>query len=116
MSQKYLLLIFGCGIIIRTRNKHNMLWSKRFCTTIYGIWCSGFLISKTVNMPPVDSKFIQGLHLGQKEEGNFVYNTEGLRFIRKFSVEGKNPFDLVEYEKRSSVIREPDGTVVFEMK
>jgi len=68
-------------------------------------------------MPPVDSKFITGLHLGQKEEGeSFVYNEEGLRFQRRFSVEGKNPFDLVEYEKRTSVIREPDGTVVFEMK
>ncbi len=68
-------------------------------------------------MGPVDSKFIQGLHLGQTEGGNnFVYNENGMRFQRRFSVEGKNPFDMVEYEKRSSVIREPDGTVVFEMK
>src|SRR3989339_930731 len=67
-------------------------------------------------MGPVDSKFIQGLHLGQKEGENiFVYRENGMRFQRRFSVEGKNPFDLVEYEKRSSVIREPDGTVVFEM-
>jgi ribonucleoside-diphosphate reductase alpha chain len=68
-------------------------------------------------MPPVDSKFIQDLHLGQKEEedSNFVYNEQGMRFQRRFSKEGESPFDSVEYEKRSSVIREPDGTVVFEM-
>ncbi|MBT3948832.1 vitamin B12-dependent ribonucleotide reductase, partial [Candidatus Parcubacteria bacterium] len=39
-----------------------------------------------------------------------------MRFKRLFSEEGKSPFDMVEYEKRSSIIREPDGTVVFEMK
>ena len=68
-------------------------------------------------MGPVNSKFIQGLHLGQKEGADdFKYNEGGLRFQRVFSVEGKSPFDLVEYERRASVIREPDGTVVFEMK
>ncbi|PIZ94942.1 MAG: ribonucleoside-diphosphate reductase, adenosylcobalamin-dependent [Candidatus Magasanikbacteria bacterium CG_4_10_14_0_2_um_filter_37_12] len=66
-------------------------------------------------MSPVDSIFIQGLHLGQKDNTEFKYNENGLRFQRKFTVEGKSPFDMVEYEKRSSVIREPDGTVVFEM-
>ncbi len=66
-------------------------------------------------MAPVDSTFIQGLHLGQKENTEFKYNENGLRFQRRFTEEGKSPFDMVEYEKRSSVIREPDGTVVFEM-
>jgi ribonucleoside-diphosphate reductase alpha chain len=68
-------------------------------------------------MGPVDSKFIQGLHLGQAadEKSRFTYNAEGLKFSRRFSEEGKSPFDMVEYEKRSSIIREPDGTVVFEM-
>ncbi len=66
----------------------------------------------------VDSKFIQGLHLGQVEgeTEKFIYSPDGLRFRRRFSVAGKSPFDMVEYEKRQSVIREPDGTVVFEMK
>lgn len=68
-------------------------------------------------MPPVDSRFIQSLHLGQKEsEDSFLYNEDGLRFQRLFSTEGQSPFDSVEYERRTSIIREPDGTVVFEMK
>jgi ribonucleoside-diphosphate reductase alpha chain len=39
-----------------------------------------------------------------------------MKFSRIFSKEGVNPFDMVEYEKRVSAIREPDGTIVFEMK
>ncbi len=67
-------------------------------------------------MGPTNSRFVQGLHLGQQEGVSFVYNERGLKFKRRFSEAGKSPFDMVEYEKRSSVIREPDGTVVFEMK
>ncbi len=67
-------------------------------------------------MGPTDSKFIAGLKLGQQENTTFAYNENGLRLTRRYSKEGVSPFDLVEYEKRSSVIREPDGTVVFEMK
>ncbi len=63
-----------------------------------------------------DSRFIQSLHLGQSDNSQFTYNENGLRFTRLFSEEGKNPFDMVLYEKRTSVIREPDGSVVFEMK
>lgn len=42
-------------------------------------------------------------------------NSGGLNFTRYFTEEGKSPFDLFEYEKRSSVIRNPSGDVVFEM-
>lgn len=67
-------------------------------------------------MGPTDSKFVQGLKLGQAQDTQFFYNDNGLRFKRMFSEEGVSPFDLIEYEKRTSIIREPDGTVVFEMK
>jgi len=67
-------------------------------------------------MGPTDSRVIQGLHLGQKEDTKFFYNESGLRFKRKFSVDGQSPYDLVEYDRRTSVIREPDGKIVFEMK
>ena len=69
-------------------------------------------------MGPVDSLFIEQLHLGQRDEDEqkFSYSENGLKFERRFSVGGKSPFDQVEYERRTSMIREPDGTVVFEMK
>src|SRR3989338_2235260 len=68
-------------------------------------------------MGPTDAALSHGTRLGrQHDQELFTYNEHGLRFERRFSVEGKSPFDMVEYERRSSVIREPDGTVVFEMK
>jgi len=48
---------------------------------------------------------------------NFRYNPEkGLRFSRHYTEEGTNPFDMFEYDLRTSVIREPSGKVIFEMK
>jgi ribonucleoside-diphosphate reductase alpha chain len=39
---------------------------------------------------------------------------KGMKVERKFTESGKNVFDYFEYDKRSSIIRNPDGTVVFE--
>src|SRR3954466_8236499 len=41
---------------------------------------------------------------------------KGLKAERYFSKEGINVYDLFRYEKRSSVIRNPAGDAVFEMK
>jgi ribonucleoside-diphosphate reductase alpha chain len=69
-------------------------------------------------MGPLDSTLLSGKtsQSASSDQELFTYNEQGLRFERRFSVAGKSPFDMVEYEKRTSVIREPDGTVVFEMK
>jgi ribonucleoside-diphosphate reductase alpha chain len=40
---------------------------------------------------------------------------KGLQFQRRFTKEGVSPFDLFEYDYRTSVIRNPSGEVVFEM-
>lgn len=40
---------------------------------------------------------------------------KGLKFDRLYTQEGKSPFDLFEYDLRSSVIRNPKGDAVFEM-
>jgi len=39
----------------------------------------------------------------------------GLQFQRQFTREGENVFDMFEYDYRVSVIRNPNGEVVFEM-
>ncbi len=69
-------------------------------------------------MGPTDAAFLQGTAptASGTDTPSVSYHENGLHIERCFSVEGKSPFDLVEYERRSSVIREPDGTVVFEMK
>jgi len=38
----------------------------------------------------------------------------GLKIPRYFTKEGKSPFDMLDYELRSSIIRNPDGSIVFE--
>ncbi len=40
---------------------------------------------------------------------------KGLKFDRFYTEDGKSPFDLFEYDLRSSVIRNPKGDAVFEM-
>jgi len=40
---------------------------------------------------------------------------KGLQFSRRFTAEGKTPYDLFEYDYRTSIIRNPNGEVVFEM-
>ena len=49
-------------------------------------------------------------------DNNFKYSPEGLRFARLFTKDDVSPFDMFTYELRSSVIREPSGQIVFEMK
>ncbi|MCC6817386.1 MAG: vitamin B12-dependent ribonucleotide reductase, partial [Bacteroidia bacterium] len=41
---------------------------------------------------------------------------KGLKFTRQNTKEGVSPYDLFEYEYRTSVIKNPNGDVVFEMK
>jgi ribonucleoside-diphosphate reductase alpha chain len=42
--------------------------------------------------------------------------TTGLQFKRRFTKEGVSPFDQFTYDYRTSIIRNPSGEVVFEMK
>jgi len=41
---------------------------------------------------------------------------KGLQFQRRFTKEGISVFDLFEYDYRTSVIKNPNGEIVFEMK
>ncbi len=41
---------------------------------------------------------------------------KGMRIPRSFTKEGINPFDQFTYEKRSSTIKNPDGSIVFHME
>ncbi len=52
----------------------------------------------------------------KKQELNEESSQEGLVFERHFSKAGVNPFDEMKWTKRTSVIKEPDGSVVFEIK
>lgn len=43
-------------------------------------------------------------------------NGESLKIKRVFTTEGQSPFDTTSYDFRTSTIRNPDGSVVFELK
>lgn len=51
----------------------------------------------------------------QKEDVKMEALPNGLYVERKFTTKGTSPLDQVRYEKRSSVISNPDGSVVFKM-
>ncbi len=42
--------------------------------------------------------------------------TNGLQFTRHYTTDAKSVYDQFEYDYRTSVIKNPNGTVVFEMK
>ena len=42
-------------------------------------------------------------------------SSNGLQFQRRFTKPGVSPFDLFEYDYRTSIIRNPTGEIVFEM-
>ena len=41
--------------------------------------------------------------------------TKGLAFARHYTRDGVSPYDMFEYDYRTSVIRNPNGEKVFEM-
>lgn len=43
------------------------------------------------------------------------HDTKALRFSRQFTKEGVSPYDMFEYDYRTSVIKNPSGEVVFQM-
>ncbi|HET9057727.1 MAG TPA: vitamin B12-dependent ribonucleotide reductase [Chitinophagaceae bacterium] len=42
-------------------------------------------------------------------------SVKGLQFKRRFTLDGVSPFDMFEYDYRTSVIKNPSGEIVFEM-
>ena len=49
------------------------------------------------------------------EHRSILAEQKGLQVKRYFSKEGVSPFEMCKYEKRTSIIRNPDGSVVFQM-
>lgn len=50
-----------------------------------------------------------------ESQDSVTIGKKGLEIQRCFTKEGVSPFDLFTYEKRSSVIKNPDGSLVFRM-
>src|SRR3984885_13692025 len=46
---------------------------------------------------------------------NKKQSASGLQFSRQFTKEGISPYDMFEYDYRTSVIKNPTGEIVFQM-
>ena len=64
----------------------------------------------------VDTRVARGVSSVSSTSAVSQVKLKGLEFDRRFTTEGVNPLDQVEYELRDSVITNPDGSVVFELK
>lgn len=51
----------------------------------------------------------------KSREESIEQKQKGLQIPRYFTKDNLNPLDMFTYEKRSSIIRNPDGSLVFEM-
>lgn len=67
------------------------------------------------NLDQAESKHKENEGNPDMDSISFKEIGEGMIFKRLNTKDDISPYDMIEYAKRSSVIREPDGTVVFEM-
>lgn len=51
-----------------------------------------------------------------KVQKSVIVEKQGLQIPRHFTKEGTSPFEMFKYELRSSVIKNPDGSTVFQMQ
>jgi ribonucleoside-diphosphate reductase alpha chain len=51
-----------------------------------------------------------------KQETESITVQKGMRIPRAFTKEGISPLEMFSYEKRSSTIKNPDGSIVFHME
>ncbi len=61
------------------------------------------------------TKAAKGVKGHPKKRAQVVTIHNGLNVTRRFTRRGVSPFDEVNYEKRSSLITNPDGSIVFRM-
>jgi ribonucleoside-diphosphate reductase alpha chain len=43
------------------------------------------------------------------------YCSDALKFQRQFTQSGKNPYEMFKYESRTSIIKNPNGEIIFQM-
>lgn len=67
-------------------------------------------MSKGTTTPKIGKKSSKNVQI------SYLGSNEGLTVDRHFTKEGVDPLENLEYESRSCVIKNPDGSVVFEMK
>ena len=87
--------------------KHYILWLQGVCAD--GNPCS-FCLRWLASI-----RIVRGVGVGEATVSEQRMRQGGMEIRRLFTTEGMDPLESAEYEFRSSVIRNSDGSVVFEM-
>jgi ribonucleoside-diphosphate reductase alpha chain len=74
--------------------------------------CIKIFSSPASNDYGIQNKLINSLNKFKMAKGT---SNRALRFQRRFTKDGVSPFDMFEYDYRTSVIKNPTGEVLFEM-
>jgi ribonucleoside-diphosphate reductase alpha chain len=74
------------------------------------------LFAKSAAAPAVESGSSTVEPRGKKTRRLTTSRAKGLKFKRVYTTPGVDPFDMIEWDKRTSKITNPDGSTVFELK
>ena len=102
------------GLRVFNRSKPRKTWILRRCVENRKFKISGRKIDLFLY---IQTNFYHSTTTTKKmNQKTTSVNPSGLQFARRNTQDNVSPFDLFEYDYRSSVIKKPDGSVVFEMK
>ena len=71
------------------------------------------MFGKTVASSAVETNSVTDL---RRKTRRVPAKGKGLRFKRVYTTPGVDPYDMIEWDKRASMITNPDGSVVFKME
>ncbi|HXX94281.1 MAG TPA: vitamin B12-dependent ribonucleotide reductase, partial [Planctomycetota bacterium] len=74
------------------------------------------LFAKGAATPAVESSSTAAELRSKKTRRLASSRQKGLKFKRVYTTPGVDPFDMIEWDKRTSKISNPDGSTVFELK
>src|SRR5687768_11768722 len=72
-----------------------------------GLFAKGSAPAVEAGAPATDSR---------RKTRRVASRTRGLKFTRVYTTPGVDPYDMIEWDKRTSKITNPDGSTVFELK
>jgi hypothetical protein len=87
---------------------------KRIAIVVFRVICLYFSKSFLRDANPKVNRYLN--QMTQKTMSNQTLNTSWIRIFQPMNTKsGVSPYDLFDYDYRTSVIKKPDGSVVFEM-
>jgi ribonucleoside-diphosphate reductase alpha chain len=75
------------------------------------------LFAKSTSAPAVDASSTSAELKGKAKTRRLTPSrSKGLKFKRVYTTPGVDPYDMIEWDRRSSKITNPDGSTVFKLE